>query len=206
MGFIDRKTLVQSGAPQVPAWANYLVGPFDDLKRFVVGSLSPPPPTRVVSAAGLAGARAVLTWANCDLKRCTAENLHTRSSPLAEDHLFDLLLDWQLWPRSSFFACPTTDQDGTVRFAYRWYGLVPIVMMRLKSAIKPRCIIYDIVWGIGQGGYHSFLLDETTAGQTGVSIFTTFPPTPLFFEGLHDQMNFDIFKQLKEREERLGVG
>ncbi|MCB0168039.1 MAG: hypothetical protein KDI79_27675 [Anaerolineae bacterium] len=199
MGLNHPQALVRAGAPQPTAWANYLVGPFYDFKRFVVGSLSPPPPTRVVSETGLAGARARLTWANCHLNRCTVENLHTWTSPLPADRLFDLLMNWQLWPRSSFFACPTTDRNGTVRFAYRWYGLVPIVMMRLKTAIKPRCIIYDIVWGIGQGGYHSFLLDEAASGQTDVSIFTTFSPTPLFFEGIHDQMNFDIFKQLQER-------
>ena len=200
MGLYYRKALARPGPPQPTALANYLIGPFNDVKRFVVGSLSSPPTTRIVSEAGLTGARAMLTWANCDLKRCTAENLHTWTSPLPAGRLFDLLASWQLWPSSSFLACPTVDKDGTARFAYRWYGLAPIVMMRLKTSIKPRCIIYDIVWGIGQGGYHSFLLDETSNGQTHVSIFTTFPPTRFFFEGLHDQMNFDIFKQLQAKE------
>ncbi|MCB0210305.1 MAG: hypothetical protein KDJ52_13290, partial [Anaerolineae bacterium] len=135
MGPNPRKTLVQPGSPPPTVWGNYLLGPFDDIRRFVVGSLGPPPPTRIVSEAELAGARAMITWANGDLRRCTVENLHTWHSPLPAEAIFDWLMHWQLWPRSSFFACPTTDQDGTVWFAYRWYGLVPIVKMRLKTAI-----------------------------------------------------------------------
>ena len=200
MGSHSRKTIVHADSPQTTAWENYLVGPFDDMRRFVVGSVSQPPPTRVVSEEALTSARTTLTEANVDLEACTVENLHMWRSPLAAETIFNRLLHWQLWPRSSFFACPTTDQDGTATLTYRWYGLVPIVMMQLNTAIKPSCIIYDIVWGIGRGGYHSFLLDETVTGQTCISIFTTFPPTPLFFEGLHDQMNFDIFKQALARE------
>lgn len=200
MGFDHPEMLAQLGTSRATSFENYLIGPLYDLKRFVTGSLTQAPATRIVSEAGLAGARAALTWANCDLTRCTEENLHTWISKLPADQIFDLLATWQLWPRSSFFACPSTDQAGQVQFAYRWYGLMPIVRMKLKTVIKTRCIIYDIMGGVGQGGYHSFLLDEAAHGQTEVSIFTTFPPTRLFFEGLHDQVNVDIFKQLRERE------
>ena len=200
MGLNHQETLTQLGTPRTTSFENYLIGPFYDFKRFVVGSISQPPPTRIVSETGLAAARATLTWANCDLKKCTEENLHTWTTQLPAEQVFDLLASWQLWPRSSFFACPTTDQTGAVRFAYRWYGLVPIVLMKLKTAIKPRCIIYDIVWGVGASGYHSFLFDKAANGQTQVSIFTTFPPTLLFFEGLHDQVNADIFKALQREE------
>lgn len=182
---------------------NYLTGPFYDLKRFVVGVMSEPPPTRVVSEAGLVAARAVLTGTNCNLRPCTEENLHTGWTSLPADLVFDLLLRWQLWPHSSFFACPSTDEQGVSWFAYRFYEVLPIVRMRLKAARKPRYIIYDIVSGIGAGGYHSFLIEEPRRNsahpaETQVSIFTTFPPSLLFFEGLHDQMNADIFRELQD--------
>lgn len=188
---------------------NFILGPFIDFKRFVTGSVRKPPLTRMLGEPDLVTARAVLSWAGCDLRRCTSENLHTATTSLPPDDLFDLLLNWQLWPRSSFFACPTTDEQGTAWFAYRWYKVMPIVKMRLKRAMKPQFIIYDIVWGIGTGGYHSFLIDQAGSGsgdsaekpQTKVSIYTTFPPTPLFFEGLHDQMNHDVYRKLQTIQE-----
>jgi hypothetical protein len=181
---------------------NYLIGPFYDLKRYVVGLASQSPPTRIVSETALVAARAVLTGANCNLRRCAEENLHTGPTRLPADLVFDLLREWQLWPRSSFFACPETDPQGVSGLTYRWYKVVPIVRMRLKAARKPRYLIYDIVSGIGAGGYHSFLIEEPRPNsahrpETQVSIFTTFPPSRLFFEGLHDQMNADIFRELQ---------
>lgn len=181
---------------------SFLLGPFYDLKRFITGAVGQPPPTRVVSAEGVAAARAVLSKAGCDLSRCSETNLHTGFSRLTPEQLFDLVAEWRLWPRSSFFACPSTDPEGTAWLAYRWYKLMPIVKMRLKTAVRPRYIIYDLVWGIGQGGYHSFLIGRDNAKSSGgatpvtFSICTTFPPTWLFMEGLHDQMNYDIYRQL----------
>jgi hypothetical protein len=175
---------------------NFLLGPFDDLKRFVTGLVTSPPLTRVKSEVGLAAARAILSEAGCDLSRCSENNLHTGVSTLTPAQLFGLAAAWRLWPRSSFFACPSTDPQGTAWLAYRWYKLIPIVKMRLKIVDRPRYIIYDLVWGVGVGGYHSFLIDQNEAGATTFSILTTFPPTMLFMEGLHDQMNYDIYRQL----------
>lgn len=175
--------------------ANVLGGPFQDLRRLIVGSVTPPPPTRKLAASDLAAARAVLTTAGCDLSRCTGENLHTVITPLPPAEVFDLAAQWALWPRSAFFACPTRDAAGASWFSYRFYGALPIVVMRLKTAVAPQYIIYDLVSGIGAGGYHAFLLAPQASGGTAFSIFTIFPPT-LFLTGLHDQTNLDIFQKL----------
>ena len=176
---------------------NFLLGPFFDLKRFVVGSVSEPTPSRNISEEGLHHARAVLTGAGCDLSGCTVENLHTWPTSVPATQVFDLLFEWKLWPRSAFFPCIGPGKQ----FAYRWFKVMPIVKMRRICGVKPQFIIYDIVWGIGSSGYHSFLLDPIPdgpqAGQTNVSIFTVFPPSPLFFEGLHDQVNFDMYRKLQ---------
>jgi hypothetical protein len=183
---------------------NVLLGPFDDLRRFITGLLTSPPQTRVKSEAGLAAARATLSQAGCDLSYCSENNLHTGASTLTPEQLFDLAAAWQLWPRSSFFACPSTDSQGKAWLAYRWCKTIPIVKMRLKTVLKPRYLIYDLVWGVGAGGYHSFLVGWNESGATTFSILTTFPPTMLFMEGLHDQMNYDIYRQLAHLE-RTGV-
>ncbi len=175
---------------------NLLLGPFDDLKRFVTGLLTSPPQTRVKSEAGLATARAILSEAGCDLSRCSESNLHIGVTMLTPDKLFELAVAWQLWPRSSFFACPSTDSQGQEWLVYRWCKTIPIVKMRLKMMVRPRYLIYDLVWGVGVGGYHSFLVGQNESGATTFSILTTFPPTLLFMEGLHDQMNYDIYRQL----------
>jgi len=182
--------------------SNFLLGPFYDLKRFTVGSLTAPPPSRVVSAEDVTAAREVLAQAGCDLSKCTENNLHTWPSRLPPKQIFDLFRAWQVWPRSGFFARPRTDSQGDEWFSYRWYKLIPIVQMKLKVAVKPRYIIYDIVSGVGVGGYHSFLFDPA-GSQVNVSILTTFPKHPLFFEGLHDQVNYDIYAQLQHFEETL---
>ncbi len=180
--------------------ANFLLGPFYDLKRFMVGALTAPPPSRVVSEESVAAARKMLHRAGCDLSNCTENNLHTWPSPLPAEQIFDLFRAWTLWPPSGFFACTTIDRGGEEWFAYRWYKLVPIVKMKLKTAVSPQYIIYDLVSGVGAGGYHSFLLSPSGA-QTDVSILTTFPKHPLFFEGLHDQVNHDIYARLQQVEE-----
>lgn len=175
---------------------NLLLGPFDDLKRFLAGLVTSPPQTRVKSEAGLAAARATLSQAGCNLSRCSESNLHTGATNLTPDELFDLAAGWQLWPRSSFFACPSTDSQAREWLAYRWCKIIPIVKMRLKTMARPRYLIYDLVWGVGAGGYHSFLVGQNESGATTFSILTTFPPTMLFMEGLHDQMNYDIYRHL----------
>jgi hypothetical protein len=180
--------------------ANFLLGPFYDLKRFTVGAVAVPPPSRVVAEEDVAAARNVLVQAGCDLVRCTENNLHTWSSALSPEQVFDLFQTWQLWPRSGFFARSRTDSQGDEWFSYRWYKLIPIVQMKLKVADKPRYIIYDIVAGVGVGGYHSFMF-EVTDSRVNVSILTTFPKHPLFFEGLHDQVNHDIYAKLQHYEE-----
>lgn len=175
--------------------ANVLLGPFHDLRRLIVGGVTSPPATRKLDASDLAFARATLTAAGCDLSRCTGENLHTVITPLSPDEVFDLAMNWALWPRSAFFASPTRDAGGASWFSYRFYGALPIVTMRLKTAARPCHIIYDIVGGIGAGGYHSFLIEPQPSAGTAFSIFTIFPPT-LFLSGLHDQTNLDIFHKL----------
>ncbi len=175
--------------------------------RFVAGVLSKPPPTRVLSEEELAVARRVLTSAGCDLSRCTVENLHTFPVNMEPGTLFDLLGTWQQWPCSSFFPCPSTDKYGTTWFAYRWWKVIPIVIMKLRTAERPRYIIYDIAWGIGPGGYHSFLIGQpelmpvlnANAAQTTLSIFTVFPWTWLFLEGLHDRVNYGIYRKLHHK-------
>ena len=181
-------------------FSNFLLGPFYDLKRFTVGSVTAPPLSRIVTENEVAAAREVLTQVGCDLSRCTENNLHTWSSDLPPEQIFDLFRAWQAWPRSGFFACPRIDSQGDEWFSYRWYRLIPIVQMKLKAAEKPHYIIYDIVSGVGVGGYHSFLFDPGDS-RVNVSILTTFPKHPLFFEGLHDRVNHDIYAKLQYHEE-----
>lgn len=176
-------------------FSRILLGPFLDLYRFVAGSLSPPPPTRRTARIDLAHARQVLAEAGCDLEHCLVANLHTSPTTLSPGHAFDLFAAWQPWPLSAFFASTSTT-EGRQRFAYRFYGLLPIVTMRPYARVRPDHIIYEITGGIGAGGFHSFLFKAAANGGSDVSIFTTFPPHPLFFEGLHDRMNADIFRQL----------
>ena len=183
---------------------NFLLGPFYDVGRFMAGTLTGPPPSRVVSEEGLAAARRVLLNSGCSLSRCTVENLHTCCVATEPDWVFDMLARWQLWPCSSFFPCLSTDEEGTTWLAYRWWKAIPVVIMKLRTAERPRAIIYDIVWGIGPGGYHAFLIDRagpshlnsTGVAQATLSIFTTFPRTRLFPEGLHDRVNYDISRKL----------
>ncbi len=176
---------------------NFFLGPFYDLKRFAIGAVTQPPPTRVVSEEGLVAARAVLTAVGCDLTHCTESNLHTGSTTLPPEQLFDLIAAWKLWPCSAFFACPRIDKQGTEWFSYRWYKTIPIVLMKLKTSARPHHIIYDLEWGVGAGGYHSFLFNHTAEVLTEFAIFTTFSPTRLFFEGIHDQVNYDIYRNLQ---------
>ncbi len=175
---------------------NFVVGPFYDLKRFTVGSLTAPPSTRDETTEGLATARAVLVEAGCDLSHCSENNLHTGTTPMPLEQLFDLVAAWQVWPRSAFIACPRTDELGEHWFSYRFYKLLPIVVMKLKTSVKPRYIIYDLISGVGAGGCHAFLFDRTEDGMSVFSILTTFAPTPMFFEGLHDQVNYDIYRKI----------
>lgn len=184
---------------------DFVMGLFCDLGRLVTSVGAEPPPTRVVSEGGLAAARQVLADAGCDLSRCQVENLHTFPVDMESGSLFDLLITWQQWPRSSFFPCSRTDAHGVTWFAYRWWKIVPIVIMKLRVAERPHAIIYDITWGIGPGGYHSFLIGQaglvpafnTDAAQTTLAIFTTFPRIWLFPEGLHDRVNYDIYRKLQ---------
>lgn len=184
----------------IPAWKRILIGPFLDLRRFVVGSLAAPPATRRTDPAAEAAARSLLADAGCDLAACSVTNLHTAVVDLPADRLHADFLAWRAWPLSAFFACPTLDAARVHRFAYRLYNGPPIVHMRLKSSVPARHIIYDLVWGIGVGGYHAFLFQPETSERTAVSILTTFPPHPFFFAGLHDRMNADIFHLLQENE------
>jgi hypothetical protein len=176
---------------------DFLLGPLHDLRRFIVGMGAKPPPTRILTEEKLVAAREILTNTGCDLSRCMVENLHTFPVDINPGPLFDMLATWQQWPCSSFFPCPTTDKHGTTWFAYRWWKIIPIVIMKLKAVARPYHIIYDIVWGIGPGGYHSFLIDQAGPAQTTLSIFTTFPRTWLFPEGLHDRVNYDIYRKLR---------
>jgi len=182
--------------------ANFLLGPFYDLKRFALGAVTQAPPTRITSEKELTAARAILNSAGCALSHCTENNLHTWSTTLLPEQVFDLAAEWKLWPRSAFFACPRADEQGEAWFSYRFYKVAPIVIMKLKSVVRPRHIIYDLKWGVGAAGYHSFLFDQADDGSTEFSILTTFPPTRLFLEGLHDQVNYDIYRNLKEVEGR----
>lgn len=196
------------------ALTNALVGPFHDLRRFVLGVLAPLPSTRRTAAAELASARAILVAAGCDLSGCTEENLHTATVPLTPEAAYDRFAAWQAWPRSAFFAClekPPLRSDGFSRpgmsrtaktvttkvfISYRFYGLIPVVRMQLASAVRPAHIIYRVLWGFGAGGYHCFLFAPADdGGATAVSIFTVYPPQP-FLTGLHDQTNRDIFRLL----------
>ena len=180
---------------------DFLLGPFYDLGRFITGMVAKPPPTRILAEVKLAVAREILIKTDCDLSRCTVENLHTFPVNMNPDQLFDRLVTWQQWPCSSFFPCPSTDKYGTTWFAYRWWKIIPIVIMKLKAAERPHYIIYDIVWGIGRGGYHSFLIDQAGPAQITLSIFTLFPETWFFPEGLHDQVNYDIFRKLQSSDQ-----
>lgn len=185
---------------------DFLIGPFYDLGRLVIGVVAESPPTRVVSAGRLAAARQVLADAGCNLSRCTVENLHAFPVDMEPGALFDLLMAWQHWPRSSFFPCSRTDEGGVTWLAYRWWKTIPIVIMKLRVAKRPHSIIYDITWGIGPRGYHSFLVGQaglasafnTGAAQTNLAIFTTFPRTWLFPEGLHDRVNYGIYRKLSK--------
>ncbi len=174
--------------------SNALIGPFHDLRRFVAGAVSGPPSTRRTDAAELAAARAELLAAGCDLAGCTEVNLHSASVPLTPEAVFDRFAAWQAWPRSGFFACPRTEGHVAL-FSYRFWGLIPVVRMRLFSAIRPLHIIHRVLWGFGAGGYHCFLFAPAETGGTVVSIFTIYPPQP-FLTGLHDQTNRDIFRLL----------
>lgn len=186
---------------------NILLGPLDDLRRFISSALTPTPPTRVYSEVALTTARQTLADAGCDLSACTVTNLHTFPVNIPPAPLFDLLMSWQQWPRSGFFACSDTDRHNIMWFSYRWWKLFPVVLMKLRLT-QPSClIIYDIVDGIGPGGYHAFLINQlelpTTFAkathQTSMSIFTTFPEMNFlpFPERLHDQVNFDIYRKLQ---------
>ncbi len=178
--------------------SNALIGPFHDLRRFVAGAVSGPPPTRRTAAAELSAARAELLAAGCDLSGCTEENLHTAVVPLTPGAAYDRFAAWQAWPCSAFFACPQT-QGAAGLFSYRFYGLIPVVRMQLASAVRPAHIIYRVLWGFGAGGYHCFLFAPADDGAaTAVSIFTVYPPQP-FLTGLHDQTNRDIFRLLCKR-------
>jgi hypothetical protein len=184
---------------------NLFLGPFYDIGRFARGTLARPPLTRDLSEEGLKAARKTLARVGCELSRCSVENLHTFSVDMELCRLFDLLMTWQQWPRSSFFPCSGISQDRLTCVAYRWWKMIPVVMMKLNTAERPHCIIYDIIWGIGLGGYHSFLIGEMekppafTPGrlQTTLSIYTTFPQTHIFPEGLHDWVNYDIYRKLR---------
>ncbi len=201
---VDNAVASQGSSMYLETLEDFLLGPFYDLGRFVAGIVAEPPPTRILSGTELSAARQVLSDAGCDLSRCTVENLHTFPVDIEPGQLFDLLVTWQQWPRSSFFPCLSTDEHGVTWFAYRWWKVIPVVIMKLRAAERLRYIIYDIVWGIGSGGYHSFLIDQAglaptfkaSAPQTTLSIFTTFPRTWLFPEGLHDQVNYDIYRKL----------
>jgi hypothetical protein len=173
---------------------DYLLGPFADLRRFARGLAAKPPPTRVLAPTDIAAARARLTAAGCDLAHCTENNLHTATIPLPADSLFDKVAAWELWPRSAFIPCPRLDARGDQWLSYRLYKVLPIVMMKLKTSARPQHIIYDLTWGVGAGGYHAFLFGQGAGEATIFSIFTTFAPTRLFLEGLHDQMNYDILR------------
>jgi len=187
---------------------NVILGSFDDIKRFVVGVTSQAPSTRIITEDRLNQARAALTSVGCDLSHCTVENLHTFPVDIEPTQLFPKLMKWQQWPRSGFFACLSSDKQGATWFSYRLWKLIPIVMMKLKINNPPHHIVYNIKQGIGKGGYHSFLINqvelppvfEAYKEQTSLSIFTTFPPMRImpFPEGLHDQVNYDIYHQLKE--------
>ena len=174
-----------------------VLGPAYDFRRFVVGQTSSPPPTRRRAEADVRAARVVLTAAGCDLSRCQVSNLHAQTVALPAGRLYDLFLAWDAWPCSAFFACPSVDADGGSWLRYRFYKTLPIVVMRLKTAVRPYFIIYDLVWGIGAGGYHAFLFRPVSAAETEASILTTFPPSRLFFEGLHDQMNLDVYRAVE---------
>lgn len=174
--------------------SNALIGPFHDLRRFVAGAVSGPPPTRRRVAAELAAARAELLAAGCDLVGCTQENLHTATVALMPGAAYDRFAAWQAWPRSGFFACPRA-QGQMALFSYRFWGLVPVVRMQLHSALRPARLIHRVLWGFGAGGYHCFLFAPAEIGSTTVSIFTIYPPQP-FLTGLHDQTNRDIFRLL----------
>lgn len=177
--------------------ARIVLGPAYDLRRFVVGQTSAPPPTRRAAASDVRAARAVLAAAGCDLSRCRVSNLHTQRVALPAARVYDLFLAWDAWPCSAFFACPSTDADGAIWLRYRFYRTLPIVVMRLKTALRPYFIIYDLVRGIGAGGFHAFLFRPISATDTDVSIMTTFPSSRLFFEGLHDQMNQDVYREVQ---------
>ena len=180
---------------QITTTDRVTLGPVLDLSRYVRGKLTAPPATRRLARAELDYARATLVAAGCDLSACTVANLHTACVPLPAARLFELVLSWQGWPCSAFFACSSGTTAGVGRFSYRLYGMLPIVMMRLMVVQRADLIIYEITHGIGAGGYHSFLFQQLTARETAFSIFTTFPPSWFFFEGLHDHMNYDIYRQ-----------
>jgi hypothetical protein len=187
---------------------NFILGPFDDLRRFIKGAIITYPPTRLYAESALNTARQTLSKAGCDLSRCTVENLHTFPVDMEPEQLSEHLMSWQQWPRSSFFACSSFDKQGESWFSYRWYNLLPIVLMKLKLTQRGHFIIYDIVKGIGPGGYHTFLINQVDLppafkayqGQTTLSIFTTFPQMRFFPfpEGIHDQVNYDIYRKLAE--------
>lgn len=172
-----------------------LLGPFYDLRRLLLGVAARPPSTRQLARADVDEARSALVRAGCDLGDCTEVNLHADRISLPVDQVFDLFASWQTWPVSAFFVCPWRDRAKGHGVAYRLYGTVPVVVMQLRVAAAPRHIIYDLVKGIGAGGYHAFLFRPVSESSALASIVSTFPPTRLFLEGLHDQMNYDIYRR-----------
>ncbi len=190
------------------ALGNYLLGPFGDMRRMLLGALVDlrliaTPPTRRLDPADLAAARATLTAAGCRLQGLTCENLHTASIALTIDSVYLLFRNWRAWPRSGFLACPATGPSDETLFSYRFWGLIPVVRMHLFAVEQARHIIFAVDGGFGHGGYHAFLFAAETASRStlvgarsSVSIFTLYPPQP-FLTGLHDQTNRDIFRKLE---------
>lgn len=172
-----------------------LVGPFHDVRRFLTGVARERPATRQLGRAELDAARGVLAEAGCDLSLCTETNLHADVIPLPAAQVYEVFATWEAWPISSFFICPWQAAPNGQGVAYRFSKTFAVVVMQLKAAVSPRYIIYDLVWGIGAGGYHGFLFRPISDDSTEAAIISTFPRTRLFLEGLHDQMNLDIYRR-----------
>jgi len=169
---------------------NITVGMFMDLVRFIRCLMHIPIASRDRSTHSLDEANKILSDAGCDLTICTVTNLHNKVLQHPVLDVFRLFNHWEAWPLSSFFAC--LSKDGHV-LVYRWLKLFPIVKMVLKERKEGSYIIYDLNWGIGKGGFHSFLFHDE-GEQSRVSIYTTFAPTKLFLEWMHDHVNEAIFR------------